>query len=84
MWAGPDVCGLLADNVGSLANNLGPMPRILSANLGWKSRCLRVGPRMFAGRYNYLLTVKGNQPTLYADLGALTEVHFPPQRRDHR
>ena len=27
---------------------------------------------------HYLLTVKHNQPTLYADLSALTEAHFPP------
>jgi hypothetical protein len=33
---------------------------------------------------HYLLTVKENQPTLYADLSALTEAHFPPVRRDAR
>ena len=33
---------------------------------------------------HYLLTVKANQPTLYADLSALTAAHFPPQRRDPR
>jgi hypothetical protein len=33
---------------------------------------------------HYLLTVKENQPTLYADLGALTEAHFPPPCRDSR
>ena len=27
---------------------------------------------------HYLLTVKHNQPSLYADLSALTEAHFPP------
>jgi len=32
----------------------------------------------------YLLTVKANQPTLYADLSALTAAHFPPQHRDPR
>lgn len=31
---------------------------------------------------HYLLTVKENQPTLYADLKALDRAHFPPQRRD--
>ena len=31
---------------------------------------------------HYLLTVKENQPTLYADLKALSEAHFPPARRD--
>lgn len=30
---------------------------------------------------HYLFTVKENQPTLYADLSALTEAHFPPARR---
>jgi hypothetical protein len=30
---------------------------------------------------HYLFTVKENQPTLYADLSALTEAHFPPPRR---
>ena len=33
---------------------------------------------------HYLLTVKNNQPTLYADLRALSEAHFPPLRRDPR
>jgi hypothetical protein len=33
---------------------------------------------------HYLLTVKENQPTLYADLQALTLAHFPPARRDPR
>jgi hypothetical protein len=33
---------------------------------------------------HYLLTVKENQPTLYADLQALTPSHFPPARRDPR
>lgn len=33
---------------------------------------------------HYLLTVKDNQPTLYADLAALSEAHFPPVRRDPR
>jgi hypothetical protein len=31
---------------------------------------------------DYLLTVKENQPTLYADLKALSPAHFPPARRD--
>jgi hypothetical protein len=33
---------------------------------------------------HYLLTVKENQPTLFADLKALEEAHFPPARRDAR
>jgi hypothetical protein len=33
---------------------------------------------------HYLFTVKENQPTLYADLSALDEAHFPPARRDAR
>jgi hypothetical protein len=33
---------------------------------------------------HYLLTVKENQPTLYADLQALTPAHFPPARRNPR
>ena len=33
---------------------------------------------------HYLLTVKKNQPTLYADLCALSEAHFPPLRRNPR
>ena len=33
---------------------------------------------------HYLFTVKENQPTLYADLSALGEAHFPPARRDSR
>jgi hypothetical protein len=33
---------------------------------------------------HYLLTVKQNQPTLYADLSALDEAHFPPQRQHPR
>jgi hypothetical protein len=31
---------------------------------------------------HYFFTVKENQPTLYADLSALTEAHFPPAHRD--
>jgi len=33
---------------------------------------------------HYLLSVKKNQPTLYDDLSALSEAHFPPQHRDPR
>ena len=33
---------------------------------------------------HYLFAVKENQPTLYADLSALGEAHFPPVRRDAR
>jgi Druantia protein DruA/DDE_Tnp_1-associated len=33
---------------------------------------------------HYLLTVKHNQPTLYEDLSALSEAHFPPQLGDPR
>lgn len=33
---------------------------------------------------HYLFTVKANQPTLYADLQALSPAHFPPVRRDPR
>jgi hypothetical protein len=33
---------------------------------------------------HYLLTVKENQPTLYADLQALDTAHFPPVRQDPR
>ena len=33
---------------------------------------------------HYLLTVKENQPTLFADLKALEKAHFPPARRDAR
>ena len=62
MWASADVCGLLAVNLGSLANNLGPAPRILSINLGQKLRCLRVRPRMFAGRYKYLPNLRAWEP----------------------
>jgi len=51
IWFGADVCGLLAVNVGSFANNLGPGDPLFAVNLGRKSRCLQVGPRMFAGRY---------------------------------
>lgn len=33
---------------------------------------------------HYLLTVKQNQPTLYADLQAVPAAHFPPVRSDRR
>jgi Domain of unknown function (DUF4338)/DDE_Tnp_1-associated/Transposase DDE domain len=33
---------------------------------------------------HYLLTVKQNQPTLYADLSALSEAHFPPRHHHPR
>jgi adenosine kinase len=33
---------------------------------------------------HYLLTVKQNQPTLYADLSTLDEAHFPPPRHHPR
>jgi hypothetical protein len=51
IWVGPDVCRLLADNLGCWQNNVGLRPRILSINLGRKSRCLQAEARMFAGRY---------------------------------
>ena len=51
IWAGADVCRLFAVNVGSFANNPGPGPPLFAVNPGRKSRCLQVGPRMFAGRY---------------------------------
>ena len=53
IWAGADVGGLFAINVGSFANNLGPGPPLFALNLGWKSRCLWVRARMFVGRYTY-------------------------------
>ena len=53
MWVGADVGGLVAVNVGSFANNLGPRPPLFAVNLGRKSRCLWVGGRMFVGRYSY-------------------------------
>ena len=33
---------------------------------------------------HYLLTVKVNQPTRFADLSALSQAYFPPVRRDPR
>jgi hypothetical protein len=42
IWASGDVDGLLAADVGSLANNLGPGPSLLATNLGQKSRFLWV------------------------------------------
>ena len=53
MWAKPDVCRLLAINLGYLQNNVGREGRILSANLGRNRRCLQVRPPMFASRYRY-------------------------------
>jgi hypothetical protein len=54
IWARPDVCRLLADNLGYWQINVGSRPRILSVNLGRKPRCLQVGAPMFAGCYSYL------------------------------
>jgi len=51
IWVGPDVCRLLADNLGCWQINVGSRPRILSVNLGRESGCLQVGAPMFAGRY---------------------------------
>jgi hypothetical protein len=51
MWAGADVCGLWAVNVGSLANNPDLRLPLLVRNLGWKSHCLRAKARMFAVCY---------------------------------
>ena len=47
MWANPDVCRLVANNVGSVAHNPGFTPHIVAVNLG-KSR------PMFAGRATYV------------------------------
>jgi hypothetical protein len=52
--ANPDVCRLLAANLGCWLNNVGQEPRILSANPGRNRRCLQVGRRMFVGRYKYM------------------------------
>jgi hypothetical protein len=37
IWAGADVCGLFANNLGSFANNLRPRPPLFATNLGRKS-----------------------------------------------
>ena len=58
IWAGADVGGLFAAHVDSFANNLGPGPPLFALNLGQKSRCLWVEPRMLVGRYNYRATAK--------------------------
>lgn len=54
IWVGPDVCRLLATNLGCLQINVGSRHRIWSINLGRKSRCFQAGARMFASRYSYL------------------------------
>jgi hypothetical protein len=51
IWVNPDVCRLLANNLGCWQINVGSKPRILSVNLGRKSRCLQAEAPMFAGRY---------------------------------
>jgi hypothetical protein len=51
IWVDPDVCRLLSDNLGYWQCNVGLKPRILSINLGRKTRCLQVGRSMFAGSY---------------------------------
>jgi len=58
IWVGPDVCRLLAINLGCWQNNVGLRPPILSINLGRKLRCLQAGARMFAGRYSYWATFR--------------------------
>ena len=52
IWARPDVCRLLAINLGCWQNNVGSRPPILSVNLGRKSGCLQAQRSMFAGRYS--------------------------------
>ena len=47
----PDDCRLVANNSGSVANNLGLTPSIDADNSGSKSRCLQVEPIINAGRY---------------------------------
>jgi hypothetical protein len=54
IWVGPDVCRLLANNLGCLQINVGSRRRILSVNLGRKSGCLQAEAPMFAGRYTYV------------------------------
>jgi hypothetical protein len=51
IWVRPDVCGLLANNLGCSQINVGLRPRILSFNLGRKLRYLQAEASMFAGRY---------------------------------
>lgn len=51
IWVRADDCRLVANNPGSVANNLGLIPSVEADNSGSKSRCLQVEPIINAGRY---------------------------------
>jgi hypothetical protein len=53
MWAEPDVCGLLAQNVGPFAQNVGPKDLLFAANVGRVARRLWARKITFVGRYIY-------------------------------
>ncbi|MEM9543140.1 MAG: hypothetical protein AAGA60_27070 [Cyanobacteria bacterium P01_E01_bin.42] len=53
MWVETVVCGSVADNVVSFANNVGLRGFLFADNVVRKMPCLWVGAFMFAGRYNY-------------------------------
>jgi hypothetical protein len=82
MWVTPDVCWLLAGNLGCWQINVGSRPRILSVNLDRKLRCLQAEAAMFAGRYSYPLTAQGKRSFKREFLQQLRKVHvLYPQAR---
>src|SRR5262249_17896270 len=54
MWAGSDVCGLLAANVGPFAHNVGLTHGSFAANVGRVEQRLWVSRITFVGRYTYV------------------------------
>src|SRR5262249_60865493 len=59
MWAGSDVCGLLAANVGPFAHNVGLTHGSFAANVGRVEQRLWVSRITFVGRYNYFSQATG-------------------------
>ena len=53
MWAGSDVCGLLAANVGPFAANVGLTHGPFAANVGRVEQRLWASRITFVGRYTY-------------------------------
>ena len=53
MWAQSDVGGLLGNNVGPCADNVGPSYLLFANNVGPIEPCLWVGGIMLVGRYIY-------------------------------
>src|SRR5262249_6081490 len=63
MWAGSDVCGLLAANVGPFAHNVGLTHGSFAANVGRVEQRLWVSRIPFVGRYTYAAIGKEDDAT---------------------